>query len=127
MGRKWLGRRMGAGYRCFCGLALFGLEQYGGERRGRRGYAEVAEGIPKLLGKGLNQCLCGLHGINGLEGAWGLVVREGLGLAGWMVFHSAAIAPNSLGASFHAQPHGCWIFASRNGRADEVFARPVPL
>jgi hypothetical protein len=44
-----------------------------------------------------------------------------------MVFHSAAIAPNSLGASFHAQPHGCWIFASRNGRADEVFARPVPL
>ena len=53
-----------------------GLTQrkYGGERKRRRSYAEVAEGIPKLFGKGLNQCLCGLQGINGWEGAWGLVV-----------------------------------------------------
>ena len=46
----------------------------GGERKRRRSYAEVAKVIPKLFGKGLNQCLCGLQGINGWEGAWGLVV-----------------------------------------------------
>ena len=46
--------------------------EYGGERKRRRSYAEVAEGIPKLFEKGLNQCLCGLRGINGWEGAWGL-------------------------------------------------------
>ena len=51
------------------------------ERRGRKGYAEVAEGIPKLFGKGLNQCLCGLQGINGWEGAWGLVVEGFYGFA----------------------------------------------
>ena len=48
--------------------------EYGGERKRRRSYAEVAKEIPKLFGKGLNQCLCGLQGINGWEGAWGLVV-----------------------------------------------------
>ena len=40
--------------------------------------AEVTQksqkGIPKLFGKGWKQCLCGLQGINGWEGAWGLLV-----------------------------------------------------
>ena len=48
--------------------------EYGGGRRGRRSYAEVAKGIPNLFGNTLNQCLCGLQGINGWEGAWGLLV-----------------------------------------------------
>ena len=48
--------------------------EYGGERKRRRSYAEVAKGIPKLFGKVLNQYLCGLQGINGWEGAWVLVV-----------------------------------------------------
>ena len=83
-GHKWLGRRMGAGCRYFCGFAL-GWNECGGERRGRRGNtganakgAEVTQksqkGIPKLFGKGWKQCLCGLQGINGWEGAWGLLV-----------------------------------------------------
>ena len=57
----------------------------GGERKRRRSYAEVAKEIPKLFGKGLNQCLCGLQGINGWEGAWGLVVGVFAGLLcfGW--------------------------------------------
>ena len=90
-GHKWLGRRMGAGCRYFCGFAL-GWNECGGERRGRRGNtganakgAEVTQksqkGIPKLFGKGLNQCLCGLQGINGWEGAWGLVVGGFYGFA----------------------------------------------
>ena len=48
--------------------------KYGGGRRGRRSYAEVAKVIQKLFKNALNQCLCGLQGINGWEGAWGLVV-----------------------------------------------------
>ncbi len=75
---------MGAGCRYFCGFAL-GWNECGGERRGRRGNtganakgAEVTQksqkGIPKLFGKGWKQCLCGLQGINGWEGAWGLLV-----------------------------------------------------
>ena len=35
-GHKWLVRRMGAGYRYFCGFAL-GWNECGDERRGRRG------------------------------------------------------------------------------------------
>ena len=58
----------------FVGMRGLTQRKYGGERKRRRSYAEVAEGIPKLFGKGLNQCLCGLQGINGWEGAWGLVV-----------------------------------------------------
>ncbi|MBP8747023.1 MAG: hypothetical protein KBH24_04385, partial [Brachymonas sp.] len=54
---------------------------YGCERKRRRSYAEVAEGIPKLFGKGLNQCLCGLQGRNDWEGAWGLVVEGFYGFA----------------------------------------------
>ena len=54
----------------------------GGERKRRRSYAEVAKEIPKLFGKGLNQCLCGLQGINGWEGAWGLVVGVFVALLG---------------------------------------------
>ena len=53
----------------------------GGERKWRRSYAEVAKEIPKLFGKGLNQCLCGLQGINGWEGVWGLVVGGFYGFA----------------------------------------------
>ena len=53
----------------------------GGERKRRRSYAEVAKEIPKLFGKGLNQCLCGLQGINGWEGVWGLVVGGFYGFA----------------------------------------------
>ena len=53
-----------------------------GRRRGNTGAnaegAEVTQksqkGIPKLFGKGWKQCLCGLQGINGWEGAWGLLV-----------------------------------------------------
>ena len=48
--------------------------EYGGERKRRRSYAEGAKGIPKLFKNALKQCLCGLQGINGWEGAWGLVV-----------------------------------------------------
>ena len=40
-----------------------------------------------MFGKGLNQCLCGLQGINDWEGAWGLVVEGFYGFAllclGW--------------------------------------------
>ena len=68
--------------------------EYGGERRGRRGNtganakgAEVTQksqkGIPKLFGKGWKQCLCGLQGINGWEGAWGLVVGV-FAVGGWL-------------------------------------------
>ena len=35
---------------------------------------KAQKGIPKLFENGLKQCLCGLQGINGLQGAWGLVV-----------------------------------------------------
>ena len=35
---------------------------------------KTQKGIPKLFENALNQCLCGLRGINGLQGAWGLVV-----------------------------------------------------
>ena len=53
----------------------------GGERKRRRSYAEVAKEIPKIFGKGLDQCLCGLQGINGWEGVWGLVVGGFYGFA----------------------------------------------
>ena len=83
-GHKWLVRRMGAGYRYFCGFAL-GWNECGSERRGRKGNtganaegAEVAQKSQKeyqnCLENGLNPCLCGLQGINGWEGAWGLVI-----------------------------------------------------
>ena len=53
-----------------------------GRRRGNTGAnaegAEVAQKSQKeyqnCLENALNQCLCGLQGINGWEGAWGLVV-----------------------------------------------------
>ena len=48
--------------------------KYGGGRRGRRSYAEVAKVIQKLFKNALNQCLCGLLGINGLQAAWELVM-----------------------------------------------------
>ena len=69
------------GGKCFgaCRRNAFGgwaQRKYGGERKRRRSYAEVAEGIPKLLENALKQCLCGLQGINGWEGAWGLVVGD---------------------------------------------------
>ena len=75
---------MGAGYRYFCGFAL-GWNECGSERRGRKGNtganaegAEVAQKSQKeyqnCLENALNQCLCGLQGINGWEGAWGLVI-----------------------------------------------------
>ena len=35
---------------------------------------KAQKGIPKLFENALKQCLCGLRGINGLQGAWGLVV-----------------------------------------------------
>ena len=35
---------------------------------------KTQKGIPKLFENALKQCLCGLRGINGLQGAWGLVV-----------------------------------------------------
>ena len=65
------------------GRAQRAQKKYRVERKRRKGYAEVAEGIPKLFGKGLNQCLCGLQGINGWEGAWGLVVGV-FAVGGWL-------------------------------------------
>ena len=52
-----------------------------GERKRRRSYAEGAKGIPNLFEDALKQCLCGLQGINGWEGAWGLVVGGFCGFA----------------------------------------------
>ena len=52
-GHKWLGRRMEAACRCFCGLALRKLEECGGGRRRRRGYAEGAKGNTKFVWKRL--------------------------------------------------------------------------
>ena len=55
-GHKWLGRRMEAACRCFCGLALRKLEECGGgrrRRRRRRGYAEGAKGNTKFVWKRL--------------------------------------------------------------------------
>ena len=107
--------------------------EYGGERKRRRSYAEVAEGIPKLFGKGLNQCLCGLQGINGWEGVWGLVVGVFTALlcVGWKdtgqrrkrrrgYAEVAEGTPNCLkrlASSIHAgcrpkmagKAHGCWL------------------
>ena len=40
-GHKWLGRRMGAGCRCFAGL--LGLDEYGSERREIRGRTQKAQ------------------------------------------------------------------------------------
>ena len=72
-GHKWLRRRMGAGCLVFSLLWLWRMDT-GKGRRERKSYAEVAEGIAKLFENALNQCLCGLQGINGWEGAWGLLV-----------------------------------------------------
>ena len=68
-----------------CALLCLGRNECGSERRGRRGNtganaegAEVAQKSQKeyqnCLENALNQCLCGLQGINGWEGAWGLVI-----------------------------------------------------
>ena len=72
-GHKWLRRRMGAGCLVFSLLWLWRMDT-GTGRRERKSYAEVAEGIAKLFENALNQCLCGLQGINGLKGAWELLV-----------------------------------------------------
>ena len=50
-GHKWLGRRMEAACRCFCGFALRRLEEYGNERRS---YAEGAKGIPNYFKRQAN-------------------------------------------------------------------------
>ena len=117
----------------FAALRCLGWHEYGGERKRRRSYAEVAEGIPKLFGKGLNQCLCGLQGINGWEGVWGLVVGVFTALlcVGWKdtgqrrkrrrgYAEVAEGTPNCLkrlASSIHAgcrpkmagKAHGCWL------------------
>ena len=58
----------------FVGMRGLTQRKYGGERKRRRSYAEVAEGIPNLFGKVLNQYPCGLQGIKGWEGTWVLVI-----------------------------------------------------
>ena len=64
-------------------------QEYGGERRGRRGCAEFAEGIQKLFKKACSQYPCGLQAENGLKGAWELVV---------VVFGFCGLALLGLGA-----------------------------
>ena len=46
----------------------------GNDAEGAKVTQRAQKGIPKLFENALNQCLCGLQGINGWEGAWGLVV-----------------------------------------------------
>ena len=49
--QKWLETRIGAGCRYFA--PLLGAGEYGGERRGRKSYAEVAKGNTKIIWKWL--------------------------------------------------------------------------
>ena len=75
-GHKWLGRRMEAACRCFCGLALRKLEECGGGRRRRRGYAEGAKGNTKFVWKRLEAVFMRVAGHK-----W-LVRRMGAGCRG---------------------------------------------
>ena len=46
----------------------------GNDAEGAKVTQRAQKGIPKLFENALNQCLCGLQGINGLQAAWELVM-----------------------------------------------------
>ncbi len=96
-GHKWLGRRMEAACRCFCGLALRKLEECGGGRRRRRGYAEGAKGNTKFVWKRLEAVFMRVAGHK-----W-LGRRMGAGCRGFGVL--CCVRPSYL-------PRICLVFAS---------------
>ena len=46
----------------------------GNDAEGAKVTQRAQKGIPKLFENALNQCLCGLLGINGLQAAWELIM-----------------------------------------------------
>ena len=60
----------------------WGRGNTGTERRGRRGYAEAAKGNTKIVWKRLEPVSMRVTEGKWLEGCMGMVVGEGLGLAG---------------------------------------------